>query len=133
MAELEAEITQTLNSTTFLVERLEDWQGNNLTDETARDWGGHVVPALARLRDYLAERDNEEAELLTIAAMHGQKQGDDRVRELEARVAELTEALRTAKEGLEDAQKYMTRGGIAPVFTERLRAVNAALAGKEEG
>lgn len=34
----------------FLLDRLDEFSADNLTDETARDWFGHVEPAAARLR-----------------------------------------------------------------------------------
>lgn len=37
----------------FLVERLDEWSADNLNDENARDWLGHVEPAIERLRQAL--------------------------------------------------------------------------------
>jgi hypothetical protein len=38
-----------------LAERLNDWSNDHLTDEAARDWFGHVEPALANLRAILGD------------------------------------------------------------------------------
>lgn len=38
----------------FLLDRLAEWGNDNLTDDAARDWFGHVSPSEARLRNLLA-------------------------------------------------------------------------------
>lgn len=37
----------------FLLQRIDEWTGENLTDSNARDWDGHVLPPMERLRDLL--------------------------------------------------------------------------------
>jgi len=38
----------------FALDRIREWESDNLTDGTERDWHGHVGPALARLASTLA-------------------------------------------------------------------------------
>jgi hypothetical protein len=45
-------------TTRFLIERLDEWSADNLTDDSARDWLGHVEPAIDRARAAL-NRDAE--------------------------------------------------------------------------
>ena len=35
----------------FLIDRINDWSPDGLTDENCSDWIGHVEPALARYRE----------------------------------------------------------------------------------
>lgn len=46
----EREIAALREDACFLIERLEEFAADNLTEEGARDWIGHVEPAIARLR-----------------------------------------------------------------------------------
>lgn len=52
---------------------------------------------------------------------------------LEAENKRLAEALKIALEGLTDANNYMTRGGIPPVFISRIEHINQALAQRIKG
>lgn len=42
----------------FLLDRLEDFEGEIESDELVREWFGHVAPAIARLRDAIAKATN---------------------------------------------------------------------------
>lgn len=37
----------------FLLERLKEWERDNLTDASAREWLGHVSPSISRLSSML--------------------------------------------------------------------------------
>ena len=39
-----------VNDSQFLIERLDEWRAENLTDIGARDWFGHVEPAIDAAR-----------------------------------------------------------------------------------
>lgn len=49
-AQLIASFEAQAKAAQFLVDRIDNWAGENLTDETFPDWDGHVSSALERLR-----------------------------------------------------------------------------------
>ncbi len=51
-----AEARRLADEAAFLLARLAEWENENLTDEGARDWAGHVCPSIERLRIALKDR-----------------------------------------------------------------------------
>jgi len=49
----------------FALDRIREWESDNLTDGTERDWHGHVGPALARLASTLVAQPEPVAEPVT--------------------------------------------------------------------
>jgi hypothetical protein len=45
----------------FALDRIREWESDNLTDGTERDWHGHVGPALARLASTLVAQPEQVA------------------------------------------------------------------------
>jgi hypothetical protein len=59
IVELQEEVERLRAEGSFLLDRLDDFEREIMDDELAREWHGHVTPAIARFRAALPTSKHE--------------------------------------------------------------------------